>query len=54
MKARTVVKWGFVALVVLSGLMALILYQTENISKHEYQWQRNAGDKRITQEVKFQ
>ena len=53
MKAKKVVRWGLVALVVLSGLTALIVYQTEKISKHEYQWQRDTSGKRFTQEVPF-
>ena len=53
MKARKVVRWGFVALVVLSGLTALIVYQTEKISKHEYQWQRDTSGRKFTQDVPF-
>ena len=53
MKAKKVVRWGLVALVVLSGLTALIVYQTEKISKHEYQWQRDTSGRRFTQKVPF-
>jgi len=53
MKAKKVVRWGLVALVVLSGLTALIVYQTEKISKHEYQWQRDTSGRRFTQDVPF-
>ena len=53
MKAKKVVRWGLVALVVLSGLTALIVYQTEKISKHEYQWQRERAGGRFTQNVPF-
>jgi len=53
MKARKVVRWGLAALVVLSGLTALIVYQAEKISKHEYQWQRDKAGERLTQDVPF-
>ena len=53
MKAKKVVRWGLVALVVLSGLTALIVYQTEKISKHEYRWQRDTSGRRFTQDVPF-
>ena len=53
MKAKKVVRWGLVVLVALSGLTALIVYQTEKISKHEYQWQRDTSGRRFTQDVPF-
>ena len=53
MKAKKVVRWGLVALVVLSGLTAWIVYQTEKISKHEYQWQRDTSGRKFTQDVPF-
>ena len=51
MKAKSVVKWGFAALAVLSGLTLWMVYQTEKISKHEYKWQRNQETRRFAQEV---
>jgi len=53
MKARKVVRWGLVALVVLSGLTAWIVYQAEKISKHEYRWQGDTLGRRFTQDVPF-
>jgi hypothetical protein len=42
MRAKSVVKWGAVAVVGLSALTLLMVYQSEKISKHEYKWQRNS------------
>jgi len=54
MKAKVVVKWGLVALVAGSLLTAWMVYQSEKISKHEYQWQRDHGkDARFSQKVPF-
>ena len=54
MKAKVIVKWGLVAITVFSGLTLLMVYQTEKISKHEYQWQRDHGkDARFSQKVPF-
>jgi len=53
-KAKVIVKWGLVAITVFSGLTLLMVYQTEKISKHEYQWQRDHGkDARFSQDVPF-
>jgi hypothetical protein len=41
MRAKQVVKWGLVAIVAFSGLTALMVYQSEKISKHEYRWQND-------------
>ena len=54
MKAKVIVKWGLVAITVFSGLTLWMVYQTEKISKHEYQWQRDHGkDARFSQDVPF-
>jgi len=53
MKAKQVVKWGLVAIVVSAAVTAWMVYQSEKISKHEYQWQRNQETRRFKQEVPY-
>ena len=54
MKAKVIVKWGLVAIVASAAVTALMVYQTEKISKHEYQWQRDHGkDARFSQDVPY-
>jgi hypothetical protein len=38
-KTKSVVKWGLAVIVFLSAATALMVYQAEKISKHEYNWQ---------------
>ena len=53
MRAKSVVKWGLVAIVVGSALTALMVYQSEKISKHEYNWQRTEENSRFQQNVPY-
>ena len=54
MKAKVIVKWGLVAIVASAAVTALIVYQTEKISKHEYQWKKDhSKDARFSQDVPF-
>ena len=53
MKAKAVVRWGLVAIVVSAAATAWMVYQSEKISKHEYNWQRDNEGRRFQQDVPY-
>jgi len=52
-RTKQVLRWGMIALMVCGGVLAWMVYTTEHLSKHEYRWQRDYENKKLSQEIPF-